>query len=305
METTTAKPVITRTPKDIHQEVTDKIIKQLEKGCIPWQKPWMADGHNLPLTIPKNCATGKKYRGINIVLLWSAVTEHNFQTHEWGTIKQWNSKKEIIRAGEKGKGNFVVYYDTFEKEVDGEIQKIPFLKSSVVFNKSQLASFQPAAKSEQIEPALWQQIDPIDTFIDCTGAIVEQGGDRAFYSTATDKIAMPLQEAFINTETCTATEGYYSTLLHELTHWTGNEKRLNRVKGKKFGDQQYAAEELVAEFGSAFRCANFGINAIDKGEHVGYIENWLKALRDNKQFLFYAANEASKAVDYLNSLQPQ
>lgn len=297
-------PQQTGAPKwrDLHQHVTDTIITQLEAGTVPWHQPWQGESR-LP-GLPQNSATGKKYQGINILLLWSAAIQHHFPTQDWATFKQWNQKKESIRKGEKG--NLVVYYDVMEKEVDGEVQEIPFLKSSVVFNLCQLASYQPdEPKPIPDTVTAMENIFRVDDFVRNTKAIVEHKGDKAFYVPSLDKIWIPECERFTGSETCTATEGYYSTLLHELTHWTGHEKRLNREKTKTFSDDIYAVEELVAELGAAFLCAQFDIGLLPKGDHASYISHWLKILKENKKCIFKAASEASKAVGFLHGLQPE
>lgn len=289
------------TRRDIHQQVTDTIIHQLEAGTVPWQQPWQGNGNRL-LGIPENFTTGKKYRGINILLLWCSSLNHDFVTQEWASFKQWQEQRECIRKGEKG--TMIVYYDTIEKDVDGELKEIPFLKASYVFNRCQLASYQPPVKQESnLDRPLFEIIYPVEAFIENTKAIIEHNDSSACYIPSADKISMPFRENFITTETCTATEGYYSTLMHELTHWTGHPQRLNRQKHKKFGDQSYALEELVAEFGAAFLCAEFEMAIADKGDHASYIDHWLKVLKENKHFLFTAASEASKAVGYLRDLQ--
>lgn len=300
---TTKKVQATNARRDIHQQVTDTIIQQLEKGTVPWHKPWKGDDNRM-FSIPKNYTTGNKYRGINILLLWSSAIAHDYPIQEWGSFKQWQDKKEAVRKGEKG--SMIVYYDTMEKEVDGETKKIPFLKSSVVFNRSQLASYESAEKEETLNAvSLVERIKEVDSFINHTGAHVEHKDYTACYIPSQDKILMPPPEAFIDTEGHTATEGYYSTLLHELTHWTGSKDRLNREKGKKFGDENYATEELVAELGAAFMCAEFEITATIKTDHASYIASWLKALKDNKHCIITAASEASKAVTLLQDLQPK
>ena len=226
-----------------------------------------------------------------------------YQSDEWASFKQWNDQKEMLRKGEKG--SLVVYYDTFEKEVDGEKEKIPFLKSSYVFNRCQLKSFVAGEKKNKpVGADFVLKMYDVDDFIENTQAIIEHDGLGARYIPSEDKIIMPHMEQFVATTTCSATEGYYSTLLHELTHWTKKKERLNRIGGKKFGDSNYALEELIAEFGAAFLCAGFCIATLEKGDHAGYIENWLRVLKENKQFLFTAASEASKAVEYLYGLQP-
>ncbi|PSR56636.1 hypothetical protein AHMF7605_25645 [Adhaeribacter arboris] len=288
--------------RDIHQEVTDTIIKQLEKGTVPWHKPWQGE-ETKAFGLPYNGITQNHYRGINIILLWSSAIEKQFTSAEWGTFKQWADKKEMIRKGEKG--SMVVYYDVLEKEEDDEIRKIPFLKTSYVFNRCQLNSYQPPeTNSEQLpRQSLVERIQTVDNFISNTQAIIEHGSKGACFNPKEDKIYMPVTEAFIDTKACTATEGYYSTLLHELVHWSGAPKRLDRTKGKKFGDQDYATEELTAELGAAILCTEYDIATVEKGDHANYIASWLKALKDNKHCIITAASEASKAVSYLKGLQ--
>ncbi len=306
MTITTQETAATPTPKrkDLYQEVTDTIVSQLEKGVVPWQKPWDGDDQDFSFRIPKNINSGHAYRGINIVLLWAAAQKKKFKSNEWATFKQWKLHDEAIRKDEKG--SLIVYYDTFEKEVEGELKKIPFLKHSIVFNKEQLASYSPIAVTEkQDRKLLVERIDAVEEFVFNTGVTIEHSGDRAYYNRLTDKISMPEQTLFIDTDHCSATEGYYSTLLHELTHWTGNSKRVNRNLGKKFGDKDYAVEELVAELGAAFLSSEFDISRPSKAHHASYIGSWLKTLKENKQAIFAAASEASKASEYLHNLQPE
>jgi antirestriction protein ArdC len=144
----------------------------------------------------------------------------------------------------------------------------------------------------------------VDSFFDNTKAIIETHDGGACYKIKEDKILVPYPETFHATATCSATEGFYSTVLHELVHWSGAKHRLDRTKGKKFGDQNYAVEELVAEFGAAFLCAGFGLATVEKGDHAGYIDYWVKVLKENNRVLVTAASEASKAVDYLQQLKP-
>lgn len=299
--TTVQKNKTTWTPKDIHQEVTNSIIQQLEAGTIPWQKPFIGTDQAI-LGLPFNYTTGNKYKGINILLLWCSAMAKNYQCNEWASFKQWSEKKEAIRKGEKG--NLIVYYDTFEKEIDGETQKIPFIKTSYVFNRCQLEGYEPEPIVIPDTNSVVEKIDAIEVFVKNTKAIIEHKGEGAYYSRSEDKIVMPYPEHFLDTEACRATEGYYSTLFHELTHWTGSKDRLERVKGKRFGDNAYAAEELVAELGAAFLCSGFGIASSDHRNNAAYIDHWLKVLREDKKIIFSAASEASKAVTFLEELQP-
>ena len=289
---------------DVYQQVTNLIIQQLEKGVIPWHKPWTGTKEALP-ALPVNYTTGNRYRGINILLLWSSLLQNDYQSGEWASFKQWSEKGEYVRKGEKG--SLIIYYNTVEKEIDDELTKIPFIKTSYVFNREQLASFQPQEAPDQ--PARVNRVarsESLEDFISQTKAVIEHHHEGAFYIPSQDKIKMPYPEYFLDTDSLSATEGYYGTLTHELVHWSGHEKRLNRTRGKKFGDQNYAAEELVAEFGAAFLCAGFGIATAEKGNHAAYIDHWLKVLKENNRCIFHAASEASKAYDYLHGLnQPE
>lgn len=240
---------------------------------------------------------------MNVVLLWCAALEHRHQTHEWASFLQWKSKGESVRKGEKG--SLVVYYDTIEREDEGgETHKIPFLKASVVFNRCQLAGFEP---EEALEPeaasSTFERVAKADAFVAATGAAVEHRQGGAFYDPGQDMICMPPPEEFFDTETCTAGEHYYAALHHELVHWTGSPKRLDRLKSKKYADAHYATEELVAELGAAFLCAHLGLDTAEKGDHAAYIAHWLGVLRSDKGCLLTAASEAGKAVDYLEGLQ--
>jgi antirestriction protein ArdC len=288
--------------RDLYQQVTDTIFKQLDAGTIPWQQPWKSESQRL-LNLPQNSVTSKRYRGINILLLWSSALEQNFQSPEWASFKQWKLKGEAIRKGEKG--SMIVYYDTFEKEVDGEIKNIPFLKMSTVFNRCQLVGYVPEQEIMPETTSLFERLSLVEEFVKNTNAVIEHNGDQACYIPSIDKIHMPLADTFVDTQDCNATENYYATLHHELVHWTGSTTRLNRNMGKKFGDISYAAEELVAELGAAFLCADFGLQTVDKGNHASYIDHWRQVLSQDKHCLIAAASEASKAVDYLQGLQPE
>ncbi|AEW02349.1 hypothetical protein A4D02_30795 [Niastella koreensis] len=287
--------------QDLHQQVTDTIIEQLEKGVVPWHQPWNTPDAGLAL--PNNYTTDNYYRGVNILLLWTSVAKNQFCTHEWASLKQWNEKKEFVRKGEKG--TRIIYYNTVEKEVDGKIEEIPFIKSSIVFNRCQLASFTIDSLEEAPQADLVTRVKKADEFIANTGADIAHHVGKAYFTPSDDKIFMPYSEFFIETSECTATEGYYSTLFHELTHWTGHSKRLNRKFGAKKGDKDYAVEELVGELGTAFLCAEHDITVLQSGEHANYIAHWLEILRNNKKCLFTAASQASKACDYLHGLQPK
>lgn len=296
------KTETTSSRQDVYQMVTDTIVQQLEAGTVPWHRSWQG-GPDANFAMPLNATTGKDYRGINILLLWSANIAKQYNTNEWASFKQWNSKGETIRKDEKG--SLIVKYDTFEVERDDEIKKIPFLKSYRVFNRCQLASYNPEAK-EPSEPkqSLVERIKHVDGFIKNTKARISFDGTNPCYRPATDSIHMPIDADFLPTAGATATENFYAVLTHELTHWTGHTTRLDRKIKNRYGNELYAGEELVAELGAAFLCASLQITNHPKPDHASYIASWLQAMKEDKYAITAAASAASKAVDYLNALQP-
>ena len=287
---------------DLYDRITTTIIEQLEAGTRPWQKPWTGD-NTTPFAIPANGTTGKKYRGINIPLLWIASEAGQYASHEWASFRQWQTQKECVAKGEKG--TMIIYYDMLEREQEGgEVKRVPFIKSSYVFNRCQLVSYTPEAVApKEVEPLVFRAVNT-DLFVENTGAIVEHRDGGACYSPMQDRIYMPQVASFIDTQTSTAAENYYSTLLHELSHWSGRPDRCNRKLDGRFGSNAYAFEELIAELSAAFLCAELEITDVPRPDHAAYLASWLTVLKEDKKAILTASSEASKAVDYLQSLQP-
>lgn len=290
------KPASTETePKiDIYESITNKIVAQLESGVLPWNSQWKKRSCNSrPLRV---CGTG--YNGINVVVLWIASMEFSYASPFWMTYNQAKELGGNVKKGEKG--TRVVYASTFTKEdEDGKDVTIPFLKSYVVFNADQCeglpAKFYPEAKEEEIVNE-GERIENADKFFAALGSKVSYGGSRACYIPSLDAIEMPNFEDFVSPE------AFYSVLSHEHIHWTA--KRVERdLGGKRFGDEGYAMEELVAELGAAFVCADLGINSMAKPDHAAYIQSWIKVLKNDKRAIFSAASLSSKAVEYLGSRQ--
>lgn len=252
--------------------------------------------------MPSNATTSKSYRGINILQLWCSAASKGYASPIWATYKQWSALGAQVRKGEKAAT--IVYYGTSVKPSDNpesESEAYRFLKPAWVFNAEQVDGYTLPAKPEL--PNLATRIETIETFVAKTKATVKHGGEHAYYSPNGDLIAMPEPAAFENTNTATATENYYATLLHELTHWTAAEKRCDRKLGKRFGDHAYAAEELIAELGATFLGATLGIETSPRLDHAQYINNWLTVLKGDKRAIFTAASKASAACDYLQKLQ--
>lgn len=289
---------------DIYQRVTDSIVAELEKGVRPWHKPWNAEHAAGRITRPLR-ANGIPYRGINVLMLWAAATERGYAAPLWLTYKQAQELGGQVRKGEKG--NLVVYANTITKteqdEATGEDleRQIPFMKGYTVFNAEQVDGLPAhfyAVQAPALDPV--QRIEKAEAFFAATGAEIREGGDRAYYTAAGDYVQMPPFVAFREPE------GFYATLAHELCHWTKAPKRLDRDFGRKrWGDEGYAMEELVAELGAAFVCADLQLTPQPREEHAAYIASWLKALKDDRRAIFAAAAHAQRAADYLASLQPK
>lgn len=281
---------------DIHQEVTDKIVEMLEQGAGSFTMPWAYHGDT-----PFNPISGNHYNGINILLLWVAQAERGYSHHHYASFKQWQSRGGKVRKGEKG--NAIIFYKQrkIEKEVDGETEEytVPLIRKYYVFNIDQLEVV-PEQYSIPERPEVKFEQDTVDDFVYHTGADIHVGGGKAYYMPSRDEIHMPSMNLFTGTETSSAEECYYSTLLHELTHWTGHVARCDRLGDKS--KKGYAFEELVAEIGSAFLCSHLGVTPEPRLDHAQYLENWLQALKNDKRLIFKASAQADKAVKYLFNL---
>ncbi|MEA2898156.1 MAG: hypothetical protein QOJ84_3771 [Bradyrhizobium sp.] len=289
--------------KDIYSKITNQIVAELEKGVRPWLKPWNAEHAEGRITRPLR-ANGIPYRGINVVMLWSAAMEKGYAAPQWMTYQQALELNANVRKGETG--TQVVYASKFTRtETDAgsgeETERdIPFMKGYTVFNVEQIeglpAQFypKPAPRSEEL-----LRIERAEAFFAATKAVIRHSGTQAFYCISSDHVQMPPFEIFRDAES------YYATLAHETTHWTRHEKRLNREFGRKrFGDEGYAMEELVAELGSAFLCADLELTPELRDDHASYLASWITVLKNDPRAIFTAASHAQRAADYLNGLQP-
>ena len=288
--------------KDLYQRITDQIIAELEKGVRPWMKPWSAENTTGRITRPLR-ANGIPYRGINVLMLWSEAMEKGYSAPIWMTFKQALELGGHVRKGERG--SLVVFASKFTRtETDGDTgeeaeRDIPFLKGYTVFNVTQIeglpAQYYPAPIPA---PETMPRIETAETFVAATKADIRHGGGMAFYQVTNDFVQMPPFESFRDAVS------YYATLIHELTHWTRHKTRLNREFGRKrFGDAGYAMEELVAELGAAFLCADLGLMPDNLDDHAAYIASWLKVLKDDRRAIFTAASHAQRAADFLHGLQ--
>ena len=293
---------------DIYQRVTDTIIRDLAQGARSWTKPWTTTSKDSDSIRPLR-HDGTPYRGINVLILWSEAIEHGYASPTWMTYRQAQALGAQVRKGEHGAT--VVYAKTIERVDDDlttgdeTVRRIPMLRAYTVFNTDQIDGLpaptpaQPSAIAESVST----RIERADTFIAATGAAIVHKGNRACYIPSADRIEMPLYGQFIDTRTASAAEGYYATVLHELIHWTSPPHRCDRDLGKRFGDHAYAREELVAEIGAAFLCADLSIALEPRPDHAAYLANWLTVLKSDKRAIFTAAALAQKAVDWLAGLR--
>lgn len=288
--------------RDIHADITNQLIAAIEADPGKPAMPWRRTGK--PLFMPTNALTGNAYNGINIVSLWVSAEVRGYSVPVWATYKQWRELDCQVRHGEKS--SLVIFYKEFETDPNPDDAdddgKRRVARASCVFNASQVDGYALPNAPEPLGPI--ERIEAADRFITATGARVEHAGDRAFYRPSTDHIQMPDEGLFCGTETMTRTEGYYATVVHELTHWSGARHRLDREFGKRFGDQAYAAEELVAEIGSAFLCSDLRITQDVRADHAHYLAQWLDLMKSDSRAIFTAAAKASEAVAYLKRLQP-
>lgn len=286
--------------QDIYERITNQIVAELEKGVRPWMQPWNAGHAAGRITRPLR-ANGIPYQGINVVMLWSEAVARGYAAPIWMTYLQAQELGAHVRKGERG--SLVVYASTLQRtetdEASGEEveRNIPYMKGYTVFNVEQIEGLPEqyhAPAQALLDPV--QRIEAADAFFAATGADIRHGGNRAFYTQVEDRIQLPPFETFRDAES------YYATLAHEGIHWTKHKSRLDREFGRKrWGDEGYAAEELVAELGAAFLCADLAITPEVREDHAAYIANWLTVLKNDKRAIFTAAGHAQRAADFLHA----
>lgn len=277
---------------DYAAEVTARILADMETGTLPWEKPWKTDNTGVA-GVPMNALTGRSYRGINTLLLWIAGFALGTADLRFLTFKQAKDAGGSILKG--AKGHKIYFYKPLavkSEDADGnETEKqIPMLREYTVFHVSQTEGCELKAPAEIDLPAM---PDDVCSFIEYLGADVRHGGDRACYIPASDRIHLPLPQDF------KSADNYRATLYHELTHWTGGKPRLDREFKGFFGSKEYAREELLAELGGAFLCAEFGIEY--QTQHASYLAHWLTILKEDKRAIFQAASKAQNAVDFIRA----
>lgn len=283
--------------RNLYQDVTDRILAELQAGAAPWVKPWSATaGKNMP----GNAVTGRAYSGCNVVLLWMASAGAGWATPRFLTFKQALEAGGNVRKGEKGTKVYFVKQiavrDEGEADADAPSRAVTMLREYTVFNVAQCEKLPEKLTTRgEAKPRNRDERDAtIDEFLGLTGADIREGAGEAYFAPGRDIISLPAFAAF------KGAGHFYATAFHELAHWTGHKARLDRDFSGRFGSRSYAAEELVAELAAAFLCAEFGIDG--ELRHAGYIANWIDLLRHDPRAFMTAAAKAQAAADYLRGL---
>lgn len=295
-----------RESTDLYAAITEQIVAAIEKGAGTFEMPWHRSRGTSAR--PWNVVSGKRYQGINVVALWLSAEAQAFPHPVWGTYRQWQAKGAQVRRGERS--SMIVFYKTLQHERENpdsgetEAHRVPMARASRVFNVAQVDGYALDAPEEVLPAVQIEPVEAADHLVRASAAEVREGGERAFYSPREDFISMPDRARFTGSATMDATEAYYATLLHELTHWSGGEKRLNRDLKSRFGTNAYAMEELVAELGASYLCADLSVTTAVRPDHAAYIQAWLTVLRADKRAVFMAAARAQDAARFLLQFAP-
>ena len=288
---------------NLYERVTREIIAEMESGILPWERPW---SNGTVIETARNAVTGRNYSGINVLLLWDALCRQGFSTNRWMTFNQARVVADGVRRFEKGtRIVFATRYlpHTERKRIEAgiilphEAEMRFHMKAYSVFNLDQIQNPPPRLWPRKREANSPERCQRIAALVLGNGADVRTGGNDAYYNHLEDFIAVPPIASFLEAD------DYCSTLLHELTHWTGHPSRLLRPFGHTVTDPEYIHEELIAELGAAYLSATYGIRP--RARHSDYIAYWLAALRADSRALFSAARSATVAADYLLERKPE
>jgi antirestriction protein ArdC len=276
--------------RNLHEEVSARIIKELEAGAAPWNRPWSSTaGQN----VPQNAVTNRPYSGCNVILLWLA-RDRGWPTPRFLTLKQAIDAGGNVRKGQHGtKVYFVKQLRICEGDAGDEIDEkiVPMLREYTVFNVAQCENLADSIiKGKPVRVRNPDARDELaDQFLRSTAADIREGQGEAYYAPGADFISLPCFEAF------KGADHFYNVAFHELTHWTGHKSRLDRDLRHRFGERAYAAEELVAELGAAFLAAEFSFDGDVR--NAGYIAGWIELLKADKRAFFTACNRAQAAAE--------
>jgi antirestriction protein ArdC len=291
-----ASAVLSETKSNVYDAVTAQIVAAIEAGAGHCTMPWHS--YIASVMMPVNAATEMPYHGVNVVALWAQATTKRYVTGYWASYQQWRKLGAQVRGGERG--SLIIFYKKLETSNETDADAPRFVaRASHVFNVEQVDGWEIPRRKRLSEVETNEQIE---AFVRATKAEVRHGSSRACYHRQGDYIEMPDVDQFTGTPTSSPTEAYYAVKLHELVHWTGALQRMDRTFGKRFGDRDYAFEELIAELGAAFLCSAFAIVNAPRPDHAAYISSWLSILDRDRKAIFAAAHMAQEAVEYLRTL---
>ena len=275
----------------IYETITNQIVAAIEEGAGLYQMPWHRQRHDI--TSPINLVSGNSYRGLNVMTLWMTAEAKAYSSGTWATYQQWQERGAQVRKGEKAAPVF--FWKKLERgEEDGDQESNGrfVARGYAVFNAAQVDGYKASAMPQLSDT---QRIESAERFFTAVPATIEHSGNACCFRPVGDTVAMVPFADFKNPL------GYYTTLGHELTHWSGGKERLDRDLSGRFGTEAYAMEELVAELGAAFIAGRLGLPSEPRRDHAPYIASWLKALKNDSRAIFTAATKAQQAVDYLAS----
>ena len=272
---------------NVYEQVTDNIVSMLEQGDVPpWRKEWSGEA----LSIPHNGVTGHQYQGVNVWNLMMTGWAKQYTSSQWATYKQWSDKGGQVRKGEKS--TVAVYFKPLDKIDDsGNEYKLHIARAFHVFNKDQVNIDTPSEKPQILTR---DEVELAGLSLQLANSLAVNVSEGApCYIPSLDSINMPRFSSFTNGG------AYFSTMAHECSHATGHSSRLDRKFGKRFGDDAYAMEELVAELSAAYICAKYGIG-YDIEQHASYLSSWLKRLKQDSKAIFTVAAAAQRAADHIS-----
>jgi antirestriction protein ArdC len=295
--------------KDIMQKVADQVIKNIDKHDDNWLKSWVSSG------MAKNIR-GTYYKGMNTVILWCVQQEFGYTSQTYATFNQIKAKGGKVKKGEKGHQVIYMQPSLFRKARDNETAdqdgsvKVQYnlMRSYCVFNLDQTN-----LEDQDIEAEGSDTLPKVEKYIENTKADIRHDNDlfagKCYYVPSKDYIGMVQKDKFKSINGSTATENYYSTILHELTHWTGHESRCDRkekYKAKYFDNiDKYAFEELVAEMGSAIQTCMLGITLVPAKHACQYLNIWKSRIKEDPSVMFKASAYAQAGVNHILELQKE
>lgn len=288
---------MTETRADVYSRITDQIAAAVEAGAVSCRMPWHHDG--TATSRPINLASGKPYRGINVLVLWATADAHGYTQGLWGTYRQWLAVGGQVRKGERG--CVVVLWkqitngDDGDERIEGEGHgRRAFARAFTVFNIAQIDGYTSEPVPARSEP---ESHANAETFIANLGISTIFGGNEACYLPSKDEIHMPHRAQFDDAAS------FYGVMIHECGHASGAKHRLSRDLSGRFGSEAYAAEEICAELTSGFVLADLGIAHNPRPDHAAYIASWLAALKHDPRAIFQAASKAQAAADWMHAQQ--